>query len=120
MTLQQDFLDRCQSGIQKSLDKFVKKEKVSAEDRDAALQRLTLTTSLEEVAQADLVIEAITEKIELKQELFAKLDKLCPEKTMFASNTSSLSVTEMARATGRPHKVVGLHFFNPVPFDETG
>lgn len=113
--IQQSFLDRCNQGIEGSLAKFVKKEKVTAEARDQALGRLSFTTEIQEVAQADLVIEAITEKIEAKRSLFQALDGLCPEHTMFASNTSSLSVTEMAQCTKRPHQVVGLHFFNPVP-----
>lgn len=113
--VEQSFLDRCAQGIESSLAKFVSKEKLSEEQSDKTKELLTYTTDLEQVKQADLVIEAITEKIELKRELFGKLDQFCPEHTMFASNTSSLSVTEMATCTARPHQVVGMHFFNPVP-----
>jgi len=109
----EDFLDRARKTIRSSWDKFVQKQKMTAEDLEAAVSRLKASIDLNEVAGADLVIEAITERIEVKTELFAKLDKICPAHTILASNTSSLSVTEMARATGRPDRVVGMHFFNP-------
>lgn len=111
--VQESFLERAMSAIVGSLEKFVSKGKLSEADRDATVQRLKSTSDLSAVSQADLVIEAITEKIELKRELFGKLDELCPERTILATNTSSLSVTEMARCTRRPDRVVGMHFFNP-------
>jgi 3-hydroxybutyryl-CoA dehydrogenase len=113
--VQESFLEKARKGIQGSFDKFVQKQKMTAEEQAAALGRLRTSVSLDEVAGADLVIEAITEKMPAKQELFAKLDSLCGRATIFASNTSSLSVTEMARSTTRPDQVVGMHFFNPPP-----
>jgi len=101
--------------IQKSLDRAVSKEKLSAEDRDAALARFTFTTKVADLAPCDIVIEAIVEDLEVKNALFGELDGLCGEGTIFASNTSSLTITDMAAATDRPDRFVGLHFFNPVP-----
>lgn len=109
----QKFLDRCLGGIEKSLDKFVSKGKLSADDKAATMGRLQGTTDLSAVAGADLIIEAVTEKIEVKRDLFGRLDELCKPETMLATNTSSLSVTEMAQCTGRAQQVVGMHFFNP-------
>ncbi|HEX7919111.1 MAG TPA: 3-hydroxybutyryl-CoA dehydrogenase [Gemmatimonadales bacterium] len=108
-------LARGERTIQRSLDKLVEKGKLGAADRDAALGRLTFTVHLEDLAHSDLVIEAVTESLELKTELWRALDPLCPPHTLFASNTSSLSIGAMAAATGRPDRFVGLHFFNPVP-----
>ncbi len=95
--------------------KAVEKEKMTAADREATLGRMTGTTKLEDLADCDLVIEAVVEDLAVKNEMFGKLDELCPEHTIFASNTSSLTIVEMAAATKRPDRVVGLHFFNPVP-----
>ena len=110
--------DLCRRGldaIRRSLDRAVEKGKVTAEAREEALSRIHTTTALEDLTSADLVIEAITEEIDLKTELFRALDRLCPPETIFASNTSSLTITQLAAATQRPDRVVGLHFFNPVP-----
>jgi 3-hydroxybutyryl-CoA dehydrogenase len=101
--------------IRKSLDRAVQKQKISAEERDAVLGRITFTNQVEELADRDLVIEAVLEELEAKNSLFQALDGLCPEHTIFATNTSSLTVTDMAAAVNRPDRVVGLHFFNPVP-----
>jgi 3-hydroxybutyryl-CoA dehydrogenase len=101
--------------IQQSLDKLVEKGKLAPAERDAALHRLTFTVDLEDLAECDLIIEAVTENLELKTELWRALDPLCQPPTIFASNTSSLSIGAMAAATGRPDRFVGLHFFNPVP-----
>lgn len=101
--------------IRKSLDRAVDKGKLEAGVRDATMDRIRGTTSLEDLSGADLVIEAIVENLEAKKDLFGALDSMCPEHTLFASNTSSLTVTEMAAATDRPDRFVGLHFFNPVP-----
>jgi 3-hydroxybutyryl-CoA dehydrogenase len=101
--------------IQKSLDRAVQKEKMTAEDRDRVMERIRFTTEVEELADRDLVIEAVVEDLSAKNDLFGKLDDLCPEHTIFASNTSSLPITEMAAAVKRADRVVGLHFFNPVP-----
>jgi 3-hydroxybutyryl-CoA dehydrogenase len=109
------FLAKGERAIQQSLDKLVEKGKVAGADRDAALGRLTFTVHLQDLAGCDLIIEAVTESLELKTELWRTLDPLCLPHTIFASNTSSLSIGAMAAATGRPDRFVGLHFFNPVP-----
>lgn len=101
--------------IRKSVDRAVEKDKLSAEDRDAAWSRLGFTTAVDDLASCDIVIEAIVEDLQAKNELFGALDRLCGERTIFASNTSSLTITDMAAATSRPDRFVGLHFFNPVP-----
>ena len=109
------FLEAGQKRIRKSLDRAVDKEKLSAEERDAAWSRLSFTTAVSDLADCDLVIEAIVEELDAKNALFGELDELCGERTMFASNTSSLTITEMAASTSRADRFVGLHFFNPVP-----
>ncbi|MDD6816882.1 MAG: 3-hydroxybutyryl-CoA dehydrogenase [Firmicutes bacterium] len=101
--------------VTKNLDKMVAKEKITAEEKEAILSRITGSTDINIIADADLVIEAATEDMESKKALFAELDKLCKPETIIATNTSSLSITEIAAATGRPDKVIGMHFFNPVP-----
>jgi 3-hydroxybutyryl-CoA dehydrogenase len=108
-------LDKGRAAIRKSLDKLVEKGKLEPAARDAALGRLAFTTDPAALADRDFVIEAVTEDLELKTRLWRELDGLCPPETIFASNTSSLSITEMAAATRRPDRFVGLHFFNPVP-----
>jgi 3-hydroxybutyryl-CoA dehydrogenase len=110
-----DFLEAGKKRIRRSLDKAVEKEKLTAEDRDAAWARLTFTTQVSDLGDRDVVIEAIVEELEAKNALFSELDALCAEQTIFASNTSSLTITDMAAATSRPDRFVGLHFFNPVP-----
>jgi len=110
-----ELLERGRAGIEKSLARFVEKGKLPAGDRDATLQRLTYTTSVADLKPVDIVIEAITEDLALKNALFKELDGLCSKGTIFASNTSSLTIAEMAAATKRPDRFVGLHFFNPVP-----
>ncbi|MCH7891462.1 MAG: FtsX-like permease family protein, partial [Gemmatimonadetes bacterium] len=110
-----DFLEAGRKRIRKSLDRAVEKEKLSAEDRDAAWDRLSFTTEVSDLADRDIVIEAIVEELEAKNALFGALDELCGEGTIFASNTSSLAITDMAAATSRRDRFVGLHFFNPVP-----
>lgn len=110
----------CQRGkasIEKSFARAIEKSKgkVTAADRNAALARLTFTTNLRDLADCDLVIEAVVEDIEVKNAMWKELDGLCPAHTIFASNTSSLTIAAMAAATARPDRMVGLHFFNPVP-----
>jgi 3-hydroxybutyryl-CoA dehydrogenase len=100
--------------IRKSLERAVEKGKLTVANRDAAWSRLRFTTELSDLADRHLLIEAIVEEIGAKNELFSALDDLCGPETIFASNTSSLTITDMAAATGRPDRVVGLHFFNPV------
>lgn len=103
------------NAIEKSLGRAVEKGKLAAEERDTALGRLHFTTSLEELEDVDIVIEAVTEDLDLKNEMFRALDQICGPSTIFASNTSSLTIADMAAATRRPDRMVGLHFFNPVP-----
>lgn len=103
------------AGITKSLDKFVEKGKLSAADRDATVARLSYVTDVAALKDCDIIIEAVTEDLELKNGLWKQLDTLCPAHTIFASNTSSLTIAAMASATARADRFVGLHFFNPVP-----
>ena len=103
------------AGIAKSLDKFVEKGKLAAADRDATLARLSYVTDVAALKDCDIVIEAVTEDLELKNDLWKQLDALCPAHTIFASNTSSLTIAAMASATARADRFVGLHLFNPVP-----
>ena len=102
------------AGIAKSLDKFVEKGKLSAADRDATLARLSYVTDVAALKDCDIVIEAVTEDLELKNGLWKQLDAMCPAHTIFASNTSSLTIAAMASATARGDRFVGLHFFNPI------
>ena len=111
----QPLLDKGLGAIKKNRDRSVEKGRMTAEARDKALANLKGTTSLEDLKDCDLIIEAIVENIEEKKQLFAALDALCPPHTIIASNTSSCTVIEMAAATKRMDRVVGLHFFNPVP-----
>ncbi|HLW43409.1 MAG TPA: 3-hydroxybutyryl-CoA dehydrogenase [Candidatus Acidoferrales bacterium] len=108
-------LNKGLASIDKSLNKFVEKGTLSAAGRDAARGRLRGTTKLEDLKDSDLVVEAIIEQLPDKRELYSALDKICPKDAIFASNTSSLSITEMAFMTARPDRFIGLHFFNPVP-----
>ncbi|MYH50694.1 MAG: 3-hydroxybutyryl-CoA dehydrogenase [Gammaproteobacteria bacterium] len=108
-------LEGGRSRIVKSMGRAVEKEKLSPAARDEARGRMSFTTSLADMADRDLVIEAIVEDLAIKSELMGALDEITGPETIFASNTSSLTITEIAAATGRPDRVVGLHFFNPVP-----
>ncbi len=108
-------LEKGRGGILKSLGRLVEKGKLEASARDAASGRLSFTTDLDALRDCDIIIEAVTEDLELKNRLWKELDQLCPGQTIFASNTSSLTIAAMAAATSRPDRFVGLHFFNPVP-----
>ncbi len=108
-------LQKGKAGIEKSLAKFVEKGKLNEEDRDATLSRLSFVTDMAALKDCDIVIEAVTEDLEIKNVLWQELDNLCPASTIFASNTSSLTIAAMAAATDRADRFVGLHFFNPVP-----
>ncbi|WP_269853185.1 3-hydroxyacyl-CoA dehydrogenase family protein [Streptomyces sp. RPT161] len=108
-------LARGKGGIQASYEKFVAKGKLDADAAQAALGRITTTTDLDAVADADIVVEAVFEKIEVKQEIFRALDKLVREEAILASNTSAIPITKIAAVTERPERVVGTHFFSPVP-----
>ena len=102
-------------GIGKQLGKAVEKGKMAAQDRDAIVGRLRGTTNLEDLKDCDIIIEAVVEDLALKNEMWQTLDAVCGPETIFASNTSSLTIADMAAATKRPERMVGLHFFNPVP-----
>ena len=101
--------------ITKGLERQVAKGKMSEEDKDAILSRISGTTDMKLAADCDLVVEAAVENMKIKKEIFAELDEICKPETILASNTSSLSITEVAVATKRPEKVIGMHFFNPAP-----
>ncbi len=111
----QELLDKGLGGIRKNLEALVAKAKIDERVRDDTLGRLKGATALEALKDCDLVIEAITENQSLKNETFAKLDRICPPHALLATNTSSCNITAMAAATTRPGQVLGLHFFNPVP-----
>jgi 3-hydroxybutyryl-CoA dehydrogenase len=111
----QQLLDKGLQGIDKNLARLVEKGTLSAADRDQVRSRLRGTTNLEDLKDSDVIIEAIIEQLPAKRELWGALDKICPKPAIFASNTSSLSITEMATFTQRPDRFVGMHFFNPVP-----
>jgi 3-hydroxybutyryl-CoA dehydrogenase len=114
--MNQDLLERALSTIFKNMDRQVKKELISAGEKEAAAARITTTTSVEDsVKEAQLVVEAVPEKLELKEEIFTELDREAPADAILATNTSSISITEIAAFTGRPEKVIGMHFMNPVP-----
>jgi len=110
-----ELCERGMRAITRSLDRAVEKGKLDAALRDQTLDRIRTTTSLTDLADADIVIEAVTEDLEIKNAMLRELDDICPPETIFASNTSSLTIAAMAAATKRPDRVVGLHFFNPVP-----
>ncbi|HKM28551.1 MAG TPA: 3-hydroxybutyryl-CoA dehydrogenase [Anaerovoracaceae bacterium] len=101
--------------VNKNLDKMVAKEKITAEAKEEIMSRVHGSTDISIVADADLIIEAATEEMESKKALFAELDQLCKPEAIIATNTSSLSITEIAASTNRPDKIIGMHFFNPVP-----
>lgn len=101
--------------VEKNLNRAVKKGKATEEDVKNVLARIEITTKYEDLKDCDLIVEAIAENMDVKKDAFKKLDEICKDETILASNTSSLSITEIASATNRPEKVIGMHFFNPVP-----
>jgi len=111
----QSTADAMVAGLEKSLAKQVDKQKLDAKERDAVLGRVRAVADLHELAECDLVLESIVEDLDAKKHLFTELDRICPEHTILATNTSTLPVIEMAMNTGRPEKVCGIHFFNPAP-----
>jgi 3-hydroxybutyryl-CoA dehydrogenase len=111
----EELAERGRSMIDKNLSRDVEKGRRTADEKDSTLANLQLTTSLDDLADCDLVIEAVIEDLELKRRLFADLDRICRADAILATNTSALSVTQIAAATTRPERVVGMHFFNPVP-----
>src|SRR5438034_4445562 len=112
---QQAALDRGLQTISKNLEREVSKNKLTAEQREAALKRISPALDRRELAKCDFIVEAAFEKYEVKQELFRELDQLCRPEVILSSNTSSISITKIAGNTKRPEKVIGMHFFNPVP-----
>lgn len=113
--IKDEFVDKGIATIEKSLAKLVSKERMSQEDADAARARISTSTTRDACADVDLVVEAVPEILDLKKEIFSELDEICKPETILASNTSSISITEIAASTNRPEKVIGMHFMNPVP-----
>lgn len=114
--ISQELLDAALDRVKRSLQKLAEKGKISQDEIEGTLAMITGTIDMEEIARnADFLIEAIPEKLDAKKELFKQFDKVCKEEAIFATNTSTLSITEIASATERPEKVIGMHFFNPVP-----
>ncbi|PYV73779.1 MAG: 3-hydroxybutyryl-CoA dehydrogenase [Acidobacteria bacterium] len=113
--IEQKFLDRALATIGKNLDREVAKNKISDAQKSDALQRISPITDRSRLAVCDFIVEAASEKLEIKSELFRDLDRICRREVVLASNTSSISITKLAATTSRPDKVIGMHFFNPVP-----
>lgn len=113
--IEQRFIDRGMATITKNLERNVEKGKMTAEQKDAILARIKTTLTLDPAKEAQVVIEAVVENLDLKGKIFSDLDKMCPPETILATNTSSLPITEIAAFTNRPDKVIGMHFMNPVP-----
>ena len=113
--IKDEFVERGIAGINKNLSKLVAKGKMTEETKEDILSRISGTTDMNLAEECDLVVEAAIENMKIKKEIFAELDRICKPETILASNTSSLSITEVASATGRPDKVIGMHFFNPAP-----
>jgi 3-hydroxybutyryl-CoA dehydrogenase len=113
--IKDEFLERGFAAIEKSLGRMVKKEKISEQDQKAILGRIEGTTSIDDMAKADFIVEAATEEEDLKLQIFRNLDEFCKPEVILSSNTSSISITKIAGATNRPGKIVGMHFMNPVP-----
>ncbi|HLV92578.1 MAG TPA: 3-hydroxybutyryl-CoA dehydrogenase [Aequorivita sp.] len=114
--ISQESLDRGMATITKNLDRMVKRETITEDEKNKTLNNITTFTNLEDgVKSADLVVEAATENVDLKLKIFKDLDSFCPENTILASNTSSISITQIASVTSRPDKIIGMHFMNPVP-----
>ena len=113
--VEQRFIDRGLQTISKNLEREVAKNKLTSEQRDLALRRITGTSDRKRLGDCDFVVEAASERLEIKADLFRDLDAICRPEVLLSSNTSSISITKLAAVTGRPDKVIGMHFFNPVP-----
>jgi 3-hydroxybutyryl-CoA dehydrogenase len=108
-------IDRALVKMRSSMERMVAKEKLTEEELEASLGRISASGNLADLADCDLVVEAVVEKLEIKSQVLSELDEICSPETVLASNTSSISITRLAAATGRPEKVIGMHFMNPVP-----
>jgi 3-hydroxybutyryl-CoA dehydrogenase len=115
MDIEESFIDKAIARITKNLDRMIKKEKITEADKDAALAKINKTTSVKDLGECDIVVEAATEDYALKQKIFKDLSSICKDGAILASNTSSISITEIAANTKCPEKVIGMHFMNPVP-----
>jgi 3-hydroxybutyryl-CoA dehydrogenase len=113
--IKEEFCEKGLATISASLDRLLKKEKITQADKDTTLARITTTTDLKDMAKADFVVEAAVEREDLKFQIFRNLDEICPENVILASNTSSIPIGSIAAQTSRPDKVIGMHFMNPVP-----
>jgi len=113
--ISEDALNKAMSRLERSLQKSVDKGKISQDDKTATIGRILTSTNNDDIKDCDVIIEAAVENMDVKKKIFKELDQICNEKTILATNTSSLSITEVASATNRPDRVIGMHFFNPVP-----
>ncbi len=113
--IKEEFVEKGFKGIKKNLERSVKKERISQEEMETTLKNINTTTEVNNLKDMDLVIEAVNENMELKKKIFKELDEVTKDEAILASNTSALSITEIATVTEKPDKVVGVHFFNPVP-----
>ncbi len=113
--ISQEQLDKGVATISNSLDRLIKKERITEEDKQKTLSKITTNVSLDAFSDTDLIVEAASESLAIKSDIFQKLDVICKESAIFATNTSSISLTRIARDTKRPEKVIGMHFMNPVP-----
>ena len=113
--IKDEFVEKGFQAIGKSLDRFVKKEKITENDKSEILGRIKTTTNLKDLSDCSLIVEAATENFEIKKQIFRQLDEFTGENTILATNTSSISITKIGGVTNRPDKVIGMHFFNPVP-----
>jgi len=113
--IKQEFLDKALATLSGSMDRLIKKEKITEDDKNTTLARISTSTDLGAAKDAQLVIEAVTENLDIKLDIFKKLEEVCPPEVIFASNTSSLPITLIAASTNRPAQFIGMHFMNPVP-----
>ena len=113
--ISKEFLDKGYATIERNFQRMVKKERITSDEMSKALDNISLTTDMNDLKNADLVVEAATENFEIKKKIFTDLDSICNSDTILATNTSSISITKVASVTNRPEKVIGMHFMNPVP-----